>query len=122
MALEIFLSKIADPRVEDPTDAIVRLSATCVCASDLWPYRGIEAVDGRHRSATSFTIGSGASLRGAQALGVLPWRSSQLIRACRLSPARRVESSEPTAQSVTRPAIAELPIQNNHSCGRQRLS
>jgi threonine dehydrogenase-like Zn-dependent dehydrogenase len=35
-----------DPRIEQPTDAILRLSATCVCGSDLWPYRGIEAVDG----------------------------------------------------------------------------
>src|SRR5213083_2536397 len=35
-----------DPRIEHPTDAIIRLSATCVCGSDLWPYRGIEAVDG----------------------------------------------------------------------------
>ena len=30
-----------DPRIEKPTDAIIRLSATCVCGSDLWPYRGI---------------------------------------------------------------------------------
>jgi len=35
-----------DPRIERPTDAIIRLAATCVCGSDLWPYRGIEAVDG----------------------------------------------------------------------------
>jgi threonine dehydrogenase-like Zn-dependent dehydrogenase len=35
-----------DPRIEQPTDAILRLSATCVCGSDLWPYRGIEKVDG----------------------------------------------------------------------------
>ncbi len=35
-----------DPRIEHPTDAIIRLAATCVCGSDLWPYRGIEAVDG----------------------------------------------------------------------------
>jgi threonine dehydrogenase-like Zn-dependent dehydrogenase len=35
-----------DPRIEQPTDAIIRLSATCVCGSDLWPYRGIEKVDG----------------------------------------------------------------------------
>src|SRR5512132_489901 len=34
-----------DPRILAPTDAIIRLSATCVCGSDLWPYRGIEAVD-----------------------------------------------------------------------------
>src|SRR3954464_15127534 len=35
-----------DPRIEQPTDAIIRLAATCVCGSDLWPYRGIETVDG----------------------------------------------------------------------------
>ena len=36
----------ADPTIEQPTDAIIRLSATCVCGSDLWPYRGIEEVAG----------------------------------------------------------------------------
>jgi threonine dehydrogenase-like Zn-dependent dehydrogenase len=34
-----------DPAIEKPTDAIIRLAATCVCGSDLWPYRGIETVD-----------------------------------------------------------------------------
>ncbi|MGA7522386.1 MAG: alcohol dehydrogenase catalytic domain-containing protein [Acidobacteriaceae bacterium] len=29
------------PRITRPTDAIIRISATCVCGSDLWPYRGI---------------------------------------------------------------------------------
>lgn len=29
------------PKIIKPTDAVVRLSATCVCGSDLWPYRGI---------------------------------------------------------------------------------
>src|SRR6266508_332758 len=29
------------PRIIKPTDAIIRISATCVCGSDLWPYRGI---------------------------------------------------------------------------------
>ncbi|HSQ66521.1 MAG TPA: zinc-dependent alcohol dehydrogenase family protein [Polyangiaceae bacterium] len=31
------------PKIVDPTDAILRLSATCICGSDLWPYRGIDA-------------------------------------------------------------------------------
>ncbi|MEZ7125296.1 zinc-dependent alcohol dehydrogenase family protein [Nonomuraea sp. AD125B] len=35
-----------DPRIIEPTDAIIRLSATCVCGSDLWPYRGVEKIDG----------------------------------------------------------------------------
>jgi threonine dehydrogenase-like Zn-dependent dehydrogenase len=33
-----------DPKILEPTDAIIRLSATCVCGSDLWPYRGIDQV------------------------------------------------------------------------------
>jgi threonine dehydrogenase-like Zn-dependent dehydrogenase len=32
-----------DPKLLKPTDAILRLSATCVCGSDLWPYRGIQS-------------------------------------------------------------------------------
>jgi len=35
-----------DPTIEAPTDAVIRLAATCVCGSDLWPYRGIEDVNG----------------------------------------------------------------------------
>jgi threonine dehydrogenase-like Zn-dependent dehydrogenase len=34
-----------DPRILRPTDAIIRLPATCICGSDLWPYRGLDAVD-----------------------------------------------------------------------------
>src|SRR5882762_9531995 len=32
------------PKILKPTDAIIRISATCVCGSDLWPYRGINPV------------------------------------------------------------------------------
>jgi len=32
------------PVIVAPTDAIVRLAATCVCGSDLWSYRGINTV------------------------------------------------------------------------------
>jgi threonine dehydrogenase-like Zn-dependent dehydrogenase len=34
-----------DPTIIEPTDAIIRISATCICGSDLWPYRGVEPVD-----------------------------------------------------------------------------
>lgn len=33
-----------DPKIVRPTDAIIRMSATCICGSDLWSYRGIDAV------------------------------------------------------------------------------
>ena len=32
------------PRIEKPTDAIIRTAVTCVCGSDLWPYRGIQKI------------------------------------------------------------------------------
>ncbi|MGC4093700.1 MAG: zinc-dependent alcohol dehydrogenase family protein [Polyangiaceae bacterium] len=32
-----------EPTIVEPTDAVIRLAATCVCGSDLWPYRGISA-------------------------------------------------------------------------------
>jgi threonine dehydrogenase-like Zn-dependent dehydrogenase len=33
-----------EPKIAQPTDAIIRLSATCICGSDLWPYRGVQAI------------------------------------------------------------------------------
>jgi len=33
-----------DPAVQLPTDAVVRVTAACVCGSDLWPYRGVKPV------------------------------------------------------------------------------
>jgi threonine dehydrogenase-like Zn-dependent dehydrogenase len=34
-----------DPQILKPTDAVIRLSATCICGSDLWPYRGADPID-----------------------------------------------------------------------------
>ncbi|WP_424446303.1 zinc-dependent alcohol dehydrogenase family protein [Microbacterium sp. CH-015] len=32
------------PQIIEPTDAVIRLAATCICGSDLWPYRGADDV------------------------------------------------------------------------------
>lgn len=32
------------PSILEPTDAIIKLAATCICGSDLWPYRGAQPV------------------------------------------------------------------------------
>lgn len=42
---EIEVTDREEPRLESPSDAIVRTSATCVCGSDLWPFRGINDRD-----------------------------------------------------------------------------
>jgi len=32
------------PKIEKPTDAVINIAATCVCGSDLWPYRGLNPI------------------------------------------------------------------------------
>ena len=34
-----------DPTIIEQTDAVIHLTATCICGSDLWPYRGVEDAD-----------------------------------------------------------------------------
>ncbi|MGY5806076.1 zinc-dependent alcohol dehydrogenase family protein [Rhizobium sp. LEGMi198b] len=41
---DIRCEEVAEPKILKSTDAIIKLSASCVCGSDLWPYRGIQAV------------------------------------------------------------------------------
>jgi threonine dehydrogenase-like Zn-dependent dehydrogenase len=43
---DIRFETVEDPRIEQATDALIRLPATCVCGSDLWPYRGLQPVAG----------------------------------------------------------------------------
>src|SRR5436189_3748924 len=40
---DVRIDERPDPTIIEPTDAVIRLSATCVCGSDLWPYRGLDA-------------------------------------------------------------------------------
>jgi len=35
---------VREPKILKPTDAIIRLAASCVCGSDLWPYRGLNQI------------------------------------------------------------------------------
>ncbi|UFN45034.1 zinc-dependent alcohol dehydrogenase family protein [Nocardioides okcheonensis] len=42
---DIRFEEVADPTIEEPTDAIVKVVAGCICGSDLWPYRGHNDID-----------------------------------------------------------------------------
>lgn len=43
---DVRYEQVEDPKIVKPTDAIIRLAATCICGSDLWPYRGLQPTDG----------------------------------------------------------------------------
>jgi threonine dehydrogenase-like Zn-dependent dehydrogenase len=42
---DVRFETLDDPKILKPTDAILRLSASCICGSDLWPYRGAQPVE-----------------------------------------------------------------------------
>ncbi|MDO5750613.1 MAG: alcohol dehydrogenase catalytic domain-containing protein [Rothia sp. (in: high G+C Gram-positive bacteria)] len=41
---EVTVEEVARPEIKESTDAIIKLAATCICGSDLWPYRGLQPV------------------------------------------------------------------------------
>jgi threonine dehydrogenase-like Zn-dependent dehydrogenase len=41
---DVRFEELPEPRILESTDAILRLPMTCICGSDLWPYRGINEV------------------------------------------------------------------------------
>jgi threonine dehydrogenase-like Zn-dependent dehydrogenase len=41
---DIRCEEVSDPKILKPTDAIIKLAASCVCGSDLWPFRGLQPV------------------------------------------------------------------------------
>lgn len=51
---DIRLEDVPDPAVQRPGDAVVRVVASCVCGSDLWPYRGVTETSEPHRIGHEF--------------------------------------------------------------------
>jgi len=41
---DVRCEEVAEPKILKPTDAIIRLSASCICGSDLWPFRGLNPI------------------------------------------------------------------------------
>jgi len=42
---DVRFEEVPAPVIVQPTDAVIKVAAACVCGSDLWPYRGISAID-----------------------------------------------------------------------------
>ncbi|MEW2410351.1 zinc-binding dehydrogenase [Streptomyces griseoviridis] len=44
-AEDVRVEDVADPTIQQPTDAVVRIVLSCVCGSDLWPYKSLAPTD-----------------------------------------------------------------------------
>ncbi|GGU72897.1 IMP dehydrogenase [Streptomyces albospinus] len=40
---DVRVEDVPDPKVQEPTDAVVRVLRSCICGSDLWPYGSMPA-------------------------------------------------------------------------------
>ena len=70
-----------DPVLRLPGDAVVRVTAACVCGSDLWPYRGVRAVEQPHPIGHEFVgvveeVGEAVTTVAVGDLVVAPWAVS----------------------------------------------
>ena len=39
---DVRIEQVPDARLVDPTDAVVRITRSCICGSDLWPYKSMD--------------------------------------------------------------------------------
>ena len=51
---DIRVENVPDPQIRRPSDALVRVVASCVCGSDLWPYRGVTKTTSPRRIGHEF--------------------------------------------------------------------
>jgi threonine dehydrogenase-like Zn-dependent dehydrogenase len=51
---DVRIETVANPTIQEPTDAIVRIVAGCICGSDLWPYASRDATDEGSRMGHEF--------------------------------------------------------------------
>ena len=51
---DVRVENVPDPTIKQPTDALVRITASCICGSDLWPYATMKPDDGPARMGHEF--------------------------------------------------------------------
>ena len=51
---DVRVEGVADAALSDPTDALVRITHSCICGSDLWPYKSAPPTDSPRRMGHEF--------------------------------------------------------------------
>ena len=109
---EIRVDERENPTIEEPTDAIIKIAATCVCGSDLWPYRGIEDVDhapmGHEYVGTVTEVGDQVLKVGDFVVGSF-FASDNTCEICRAGYQSRCVHAEPMGAIGTQAEYARVP-------------
>ena len=106
----------ADPTITQPTDAIIRVSVTCVCGSDLWPYRGIAPVSGPSPMGHEYVgvveeVGSDVrTVQPGQFVVGSFFASDNTCEICRAGYQSRCVHAEPVGAIGTQAEYARIPL------------
>ena len=103
-----------NPTIQEPTDAIIKVAATCVCGSDLWPYRGIEDVDhapmGHEYVGTVTEVGNKvSSIKVGDFVVGSFFASDNTCEICRAGYQSRCVHAEPMGALGTQAEYARIP-------------
>jgi threonine dehydrogenase-like Zn-dependent dehydrogenase len=113
---DVRLERRDDPMIVEPTDAIIRLSATCVCGSDLWPYRGIDPVGkptpmGHEYVGVVEEVGPGVrTIRPGQFVVGSFFASDNTCEICRVGYQSSCIHREPIGALGTQAEYARIPL------------
>jgi threonine dehydrogenase-like Zn-dependent dehydrogenase len=105
-----------DPTITEPTDAVIRLSATCICGSDLWPYRGVDAQAGPAPMGHEYCgiveeVGSGVtSIKPGQFVVGSFFASDNTCEICRAGYQSSCVHREPVGAIGTQAEYARIPL------------
>ena len=105
-----------DPQIIEPTDAIIRVSAACICGSDLWPWRGIEKVGpatpmGHEYVGVVEEVGSDvASIKPGQFVIGSFFASDNTCEICRAGYQSRCEHAVLMGRIGTQAEYARIPL------------
>jgi threonine dehydrogenase-like Zn-dependent dehydrogenase len=105
-----------DPRIHEPTDAIVRLPATCICGSDLWPWRGVDdygwpAPMGHEYAGTVEEVGDEVrTIRPGQFVVGSFFASDNTCELCRAGYQSSCVYREPVGAEGTQAEYARIPL------------
>jgi threonine dehydrogenase-like Zn-dependent dehydrogenase len=104
-----------DPKIIEPTDAIIRVSAACICGSDLWPWRGIDEVHhapmGHEYVGVVEEVGSDVTniKRGQFVVGSF-FASDNTCEICRAGYQSRCVNAELMGEIGTQAEFARIPL------------
>ena len=76
---DVRVEHVPDPKLQEPTDAVVRVVRSCICGSDLWPYGSMPAGDEGRRVGHEFLGVVEETGEGGQMMTA--WTSGELSQA-----------------------------------------